>query len=606
MNTERRALRFLAALFFAACAFFAAGIGVKSARAETGGPTDITETGVDFIASAPQAETEYKAGKGTLVYIPAEDGGAAQIVLENAEIFSGAKVNYSPGNSTYAALAAKGDAELVLKGENKIYMRPSGSNTALLFYDSNVTVRGEGSLSIGYREGASANINAHPAEIMGNYATDTADEAFAESGNFTLESGALTINGVGSIGQGSLTVSNRIAVCGGRLQTYGQMAGVYSVYGDIELSGGVIRAENFNEYGLYARRGDVTVGGSADVFFSSSVRPSSVGISGGDMGNGRPETQSGGNVYFQGGTTEINVRFIGVFAQHVSSDPGGQIEITGGSVDVTVPESTQNVAAALYAQGDEGDILLKGGSVRAVSGGGNAQASIGVYADRYLKIEGGELYAGGTNTNGSSFGANADDGIYVTGGTFVACGGTAAVDGTAPYGGRGVSITAATDVAGENIVGYDPQNFHSYKYLKFESGRILSVTVAPSSAEAERGQTLQFTAEVKGTGTFDTSVLWNVTGAESAATKIDENGQLTVAADETAATLTVTAVSVADGGKNAAATVRVTAAGGQGEQPSEPEGGLPAGAIVAITAGSVAGAAAIAAAICFAVRKRKQ
>lgn len=88
--------------------------------------------------------------------------------------------------------------------------------------NSNVTVRGEGSLSIGYREGASANINAHPAEIMGNYATDTADEAFAESGNFTLESGALTINGGGSIGQGSLTVSNRIAVCGGRLQTYGR------------------------------------------------------------------------------------------------------------------------------------------------------------------------------------------------------------------------------------------------------------------------------------------------------------------------------------------------------------------------------------------------
>ena len=169
-----------------------------------------------------------------------------------------------------------------------------------------------------------------------------------------------------------------------------------------------------------------------------------------------------------------------------------------------------------------------------------------------------------------------------------------------------MSITAATDEAGEDIVGYDPQNFRSYKYLKFESGRILSVTVAPSSAEAERGQTLQFTAEVKGTGSFDASVLWNVTGAESAATTIDENGQLTVAADETAATLTVTAVSVADGGKSAAATVRVTAAGGQGEQPSEPEGGLPAGAIVAITAGSVAGAAAIAAAICFAVRKRKQ
>ena len=69
---------------------------------------EITQSGADFISSAPQEETTYRAGSGTLTYIPApQEGGAAQIVFDNAEIESGAYVNYWSENRSYAAVAAR-------------------------------------------------------------------------------------------------------------------------------------------------------------------------------------------------------------------------------------------------------------------------------------------------------------------------------------------------------------------------------------------------------------------------------------------------------------------------------------------------------------------
>ena len=309
MNSRKQSVvLYVLAAFLAACAAFAAaGFAAESARAETA--AEITQSGADFISSAPQTETTYRAGSGTLTYIPApQEGGAAQIVFDNAEIESGAYVNYWSQNRSYAAVAARGDVELVLKGESKLYLRPSGSTRALLFYDSNVTVTGDGSLSVGFRSESTKNLNAYPMEVIADNDVPT----------------TLTLNGKGGTGQGCLTVNNRIAVSGGTLQTLGQMAGVYSPYGDIEITGGEVRAENFNVYGLYARRGSVSIGGDAEVTVSSAARSSAIGISGGNMGSGSPDTQSGGNVYIRGGNTAIEVPYIGVFVQYVGDAESGR------------------------------------------------------------------------------------------------------------------------------------------------------------------------------------------------------------------------------------------------------------------------------------------
>ena len=84
------------------------------------------------------------------------------------------------------------------------------------------------------------------------------------------------------------------------------------------------------------------------------------------------------------------------------------------------------------------------------------------------------------------------------------------------------------------------------------------MTVDPDTAEVEVGETRRFTAEVKGTGDYNRSVVWTVSGGKSAGTFISSNGVLTVAADETEKELTVKATAVGDSDIYATATVTVT------------------------------------------------
>lgn len=87
---------------------------------------------------------------------------------------------------------------------------------------------------------------------------------------------------------------------------------------------------------------------------------------------------------------------------------------------------------------------------------------------------------------------------------------------------------------------------------------ITSVSVSPANATVEAGQTVQFSATVSGTGEFSQEVTWSVSGGVSAGTSISADGLLTVAADETATSLTVMATASGDSSKSASVTVTVT------------------------------------------------
>ena len=86
---------------------------------------------------------------------------------------------------------------------------------------------------------------------------------------------------------------------------------------------------------------------------------------------------------------------------------------------------------------------------------------------------------------------------------------------------------------------------------------ITSVTVSPPAATVEAGQMQQFTATVSGTGGFSQEVTWSVSGGVSAGTSISADGLLTIAADETATSLTVMATACGDSSKSASVTVTV-------------------------------------------------
>lgn len=87
---------------------------------------------------------------------------------------------------------------------------------------------------------------------------------------------------------------------------------------------------------------------------------------------------------------------------------------------------------------------------------------------------------------------------------------------------------------------------------------ITSVTVSPSTVSVQKGKTQGFTATVTGTGSFDNTVAWSVTNGTSGTTSIDPTGLLTVAAGETATSLTVKATANGDSTKSAIASVTVT------------------------------------------------
>jgi len=86
---------------------------------------------------------------------------------------------------------------------------------------------------------------------------------------------------------------------------------------------------------------------------------------------------------------------------------------------------------------------------------------------------------------------------------------------------------------------------------------ITAVTVSPATTNVQKGSTQAFTANVTGTGAYDNSVVWSVSGGITGTTINSSSGVLSIDTGETASTLTVTATSVGDSTKSGSATVTV-------------------------------------------------
>jgi uncharacterized protein YjdB len=111
------------------------------------------------------------------------------------------------------------------------------------------------------------------------------------------------------------------------------------------------------------------------------------------------------------------------------------------------------------------------------------------------------------------------------------------------------------------LTSYDTDNYALNAYIgdystanENDPQAVTLVTVTPATADVQKGATQQFTATVTATGGASEAVTWTV---NSTAGSTVVNGLLTVAAGETATTLTVTATSVFDNTKKGTATVTV-------------------------------------------------
>lgn len=105
------------------------------------------------------------------------------------------------------------------------------------------------------------------------------------------------------------------------------------------------------------------------------------------------------------------------------------------------------------------------------------------------------------------------------------------------------------------VISYSP--FRNAVVYTTQSPTITSVKVTPADASVEKGAQLQLSAEVVATGFASKKVSWNVKGATSKETTITPNGLLVVGSNETATSLTVNAISLADSLKSGSATISV-------------------------------------------------
>jgi len=86
---------------------------------------------------------------------------------------------------------------------------------------------------------------------------------------------------------------------------------------------------------------------------------------------------------------------------------------------------------------------------------------------------------------------------------------------------------------------------------------VTSVDISPTNSNVQRGKSLQFRAVVNGNSEIPQSVYWTIMGSNTG-TSINSSGLLTIARDETAITLTVTATSTYDDNKSGNAIVNIT------------------------------------------------
>ncbi|MDR3284821.1 MAG: hypothetical protein LBS97_06555, partial [Treponema sp.] len=92
--------------------------------------------------------------------------------------------------------------------------------------------------------------------------------------------------------------------------------------------------------------------------------------------------------------------------------------------------------------------------------------------------------------------------------------------------------------------------------MPIANSTVTGVTISPAAADVAKGGTATFGAVVAGTNNPAQTVTWFVSGGSSG-TAISAGGILAVAADETAAALTVTATSTVDTAKSGSAAVTV-------------------------------------------------
>ena len=321
--------------------------------------------------------------------------------------------------------------------------------------------------------------------------------------------------------------------------------------------------------GLYVPAGAAVIIGGTGTLNAAGCYDGGAGIGGG-KGNG---IANAGNITINSGIINAAGGWEGAGIGGGDNGGGGTITINGGIVNATGGDDGAGIGGG--REGAGGSISISGGTVTAIGkeylGIGRG---IGNYSSSPIKFTGGSIRTNYVTTQPS----NGTSPVYFTTVTVIDNSGNALEDTniscTMP---SGVTFDSVTDGAGKLYL-WLPVGSNTtvalisggvdYKAtgnitagtnnLTAAPITVTGVTVSPSAAQVQKGNTQTFSAAVTGTNNPAQTVTWSVYGNNSGDTNIDNTGLLIVAVNETASTLTVTATSTVDNTKSGTAAVTVT------------------------------------------------
>ena len=473
---------------------------------------------------------------------------------------------------------------------------------------SGVTWSGYGEVTA---NGGSFGISAVGDVTMSGYGdvTATGDMAVSDScgirserGNVAISNGTVKAEGGGC---GISAGSGDVAISGGAVSATGGSYGIKTgegqtiIYGgdSITSSGGtqaissctispvsgttgdILGGDNASSAGDVATGADLTAYKYLKITFNVPESEIMVGdetLNGSSTASTYATTDADGTVTIGGDEANYNIKW-----------DGATLTLKDATISGNIYHNSSNVTSIrLVIEGENSITENDSNGIRqersykpslTISGGGSLKIDAGNTGINTYSVT---VESGTLEITAGQFGVSANGGVSGTGGVTIK-GGEIEISGTGdnfrafdsytnvtadPHAGKQicVSVGDSADEAGQ-IGPYTSEDtiLDSYTAEKYFRSRtedapiVTGVSVSPANATVEAGQTVQFSATVSGTGEFSQEVTWSVSGGVSAGTSISADGLLTIAADETATSLTVMATASGDSSKSASVTVTV-------------------------------------------------
>lgn len=302
------------------------------------------------------------------------------------------------------------DVNIDTSSRNKAAVSVTGSgNTTIKLDGDNHLTGGNGIYS---NSSGSLTISGDENDSLTAQGGDRRNGIYSVSGDVTISGGTVTATGGNSTGSygsggdgihsGSLTISGGTvtATGGGSTGSNGLGGrGIYSVSGGVTISGGTVKATGGN--------GDYSGGDGISSSDRVAISGSTVTANGGDSSsrNGASGISSSSGVTVSDGTVTAN----GGNGGNVSGDgirSDGGVTISGGTVKAAGGDSKDGYGGDGIRSG--GGVTISGNTVNAAGGNGGKVGGYGICSFDRVAISGGTVEAAG----GSSGSSNGGSGIY--------------------------------------------------------------------------------------------------------------------------------------------------------------------------------------------------